>query len=246
MDKITIIGTGLIGTSLGMALKKAQVKAEIVGSDRDRGVANRAQKMGGADSTEPNPLRAVRDARIVVLATPIRAIEEVMKLIGPELEDGCVVTDTGSTKVSVLQWAEENLPSNVSFVGGHPMAGKEESGPDAAQVDLFQGATYCLIPARNTGQDALGTVVNLVEAIGAKPYFIDPVEHDSYVGAVSHLPMILSTVLTRLTSSSPLLAGDRQAGLIRLQGRQPSGVPGPGNEQGHLHDQPGWAYALDR
>ena len=77
----------------------------------------------------------------MVLATPIRAIEEVMKLIGPELEDGCVVTDTGSTKVSVLQWAEENLPSNVSFVGGHPMAGKEESGPDAAQVDLFQGAT---------------------------------------------------------------------------------------------------------
>ncbi len=203
MDKITIIGMGLIGTSLGMALKKAQVKAEIVGSDRDRGVANRAQKMGGSDSTETNPLRAVKDARIVVLATPIRAIEEVMKFIGPELEDGCVVTDTGSTKVSVLQWAEEHLPSNVSFVGGHPMAGKEDSGPEAAQVDLFQGATYCLIPARNTGQDALATVVNLVEAVGAKPYFIDPVEHDSYVGAVSHLPMILSTVLTRLTSSSP-------------------------------------------
>ena len=203
MDKITIIGTGLIGTSLGMALKKAQIKAEIVGSDRDRGVANRAQKMGGADSTESNPIRAVKGAKVVVIATPIMTIEEIMKLIGPELDEGCVVTDTGSTKASVLKWAEEHLPSKVSFVGGHPMAGKEISGPDAAQADLFQGATYCLMPARGTGEDALGSVVNMVEAVGARPYFIDPVEHDSFVGAVSHLPMILSTVLTRLASSSP-------------------------------------------
>ena len=132
MDKITIIGTGLIGTSLGMALKKAQIKAEIVGSDRDRGIANRAQKMGGADSTESNPIRAVKGAKVVVIATPIMTIEEIMKLIGPELDEGCVVTDTGSTKASVLKWAEEHLPSKVSFVGGHPMAGKEISGPDAA------------------------------------------------------------------------------------------------------------------
>ena len=211
-----------------MALKKAQVKAEIVGSDRDRGVANRAQKMGGADSTEPNPLRAVKGAKVVVIATPIRTIEDVMKLIAPELEEGCVVTDTGSTKVSVLQWAEEHLPSSVSFVGGHPMAGKEMSGPDAAQADLFQGATYCLMPARNTGQDALGSVVAMVEAMGAKPYFIDPVEHDSFVGAVSHLPMILSTVLTRLTSGSPSwpeiarLASSGYRDVSRLAAQEPT------------------------
>ena len=228
MDKIAIIGTGLIGTSLGLALKKAQVNAEIVGSDRDRGTGNRAQKMGGIDSTENNPLRAVKDAKVVILATPIRAMEEVMQLIAPELEDDCIVTDTGSTKAAVLKWAEEHLPSKVSFVGGHPMAGKEISGPDAAQADLFQGATYCLMPARNTGEKALSAIVSMVESMGAKPYFIDPVEHDSFVGAVSHLPMILSTVLTRLTSGSPSwpeiarLASTGYRDVSRLASQEPS------------------------
>ena len=228
MDKIAIIGTGLIGTSVGMALKKAQVKAEIVGSDRDRGIANRAQKVGGVDSIESNPLRAVNGAKVVVLATPIRTMEEILKLIATELEDGCVVTDTGSTKATVLKWAEEHLPSKVSFVGGHPMAGKEASGPDAAQADLFQGATYCLMPARNTGEDALSAIVSMVESMGAKPYFIDPVEHDSFVGAVSHLPMVLSTVLTRLTSGSPSwpeiarLASTGYRDVSRLASQEPS------------------------
>jgi prephenate dehydrogenase len=203
MDKITIIGMGLIGSSLGMALKRAQVGAQIVGSDRDRGVATRAQRAGASDSTEANPLSAIRGARLVILATPIGAIEELMKLFGPELEEGCVVTDTGSTKAEVLRWAEQYLPSTVHFVGGHPMAGKEASGPEAAQADLFQGATYCIVPGKHADEQAVGTVVKMAETIGAKPYFIDPVEHDSYVAAVSHLPLVLSTVLMKLTSSSP-------------------------------------------
>lgn len=203
MDKITIIGMGLIGSSLGMALKRAQVGAEIVGSDQDRGVANRAQRAGASDSTETNPLSAIRGARLVILATPIGAIEKLMELFGPELEEGCVVTDTGSTKAEVLRWAEQYLPNTVNFVGGHPMAGKEASGPEAAQADLFQGTTYCIVPGKHADEQAVSTVVKMAETIGAKPYFIDPVEHDSYVAAVSHLPMVLSTVLMKLTSSSP-------------------------------------------
>ena len=228
MDKIAIIGTGLIGTSIGMALKKAQVKAEIVGSDRDRGIANRAQKMGGADSTESNPLRAVRGAKMVVIATPIRTIDEILQLIAPELEEGCIVTDTGSTKASIMKSAAEHLPSKVSFVGGHPMAGKELAGPEGAEADLFQGATYCLMPARGTGESDLGVVVSMVESMGAKPYFIDPVEHDSFVGAVSHLPMVLSTVLVRLTTGSPSwpeiarLASSGYRDVSRLASQEPT------------------------
>jgi prephenate dehydrogenase len=203
VDKITIIGMGLIGSSLGMALKRAKVSAEIVGSDADRGVANRAQRAGASDSTEANPLSAIRGARLVILATPIGAIGELLKLFGPELEEGCVVTDTGSTKAEVLRWAEQYLPNTVNFVGGHPMAGKEASGPEAAQADLFEGATYCIVPGKHADEQAVGTVVKMVETVGAKPYFIDPVEHDSYVAAVSHLPLVLSTVLMKLTSSSP-------------------------------------------
>jgi prephenate dehydrogenase len=203
VDKIAIIGMGLIGSSLGMALKKAKVSAEIMGTDLDRGVANRAQKMGASDSTETNPLRATKGAKLVIIATPVGAIEEIMKLVGPELDEGCVVTDTGSTKAEVLRWADQHLPDTVSFVGGHPMAGKELSGPEAAQADLFQGATYCVVPGKRAGQEAAATVVKMAETIGATPYFIDAAEHDSYVGAVSHLPMVISTVLMKLTSSSP-------------------------------------------
>lgn len=203
MDKITIIGMGLIGTSLGMALKRAQLDLNIVGTDRDRGIASRAQRRGAVDSMEPNLLTAVREARLVIIATPVGAIEDIMKVIGPELDDECVVTDTGTTKVQVLQWAEQHLPSTVNFVGGHPMAGKELSGPDAAQADLFHGANYCVLPAQNVDDHAVKTIVSMVETVGAKPYFVDPVEHDSYVAAVSNLPMILSTVLVNVASGSP-------------------------------------------
>lgn len=194
---------GLIGSSLGMALRKAKIGVHVVGYDRDRGAANRAQRAGASDSTETNPITAVKGARLVVLAIPIGAMPEVMQLIGPELDDGCVVTDTGSTKAAVLRWAEEHLPSSVSFVGGHPMAGKELSGPEAAEVGLFQGATYCVIPGKGAGEDAVKSVVNVVEAVGAKAYFIDAEEHDSYVAAISHLPLVLSAVLVNIASASP-------------------------------------------
>lgn len=203
MDKLTIFGTGLIGSSLGMALKKAKIKAEIVGYDRDRGVANRARKAGACDKVETNPIDAVRGSAMVILSMPMGAMPEVMELLGPELDDGCIVTDTGSSKAAVLRWAEQYLPQSVSFVGGHPMAGKEISGPEGADPDLFLGATYCVIPSKNAGESAVDGVVGLVETVGAKPYFIDALEHDSFVAAASHLPMILSSVLVKLTSGDP-------------------------------------------
>jgi prephenate dehydrogenase len=203
MHKITIVGMGLIGSSLGLALKKAKVEAEIVGTDRDRGVTARAQRAGACDSTENNPLKAIRGSKLVILATPVGAIQELMKLYGPELEDGTIVTDTGSTKTEVLRWAEQYLPSTVDFVGGHPMAGKELSGPEAAEADLFQGATYCVIPGKGADSEAVHAVAQMAETIGAKPYFIGAVEHDSYVAAVSHLPMVLSTVLVKLNAANP-------------------------------------------
>ena len=203
MDRITIVGMGLIGSSLGLALKKAQLGVEIVGTDRDRMVASAARRMGACDSTETNPISAIRGARMIILATPVGAIREMLRLYGPELEPGVIVTDTGSTKTEVLAWAEEFLPDSVSFVGGHPMAGKELSGPDAAEANLFQDATYCIMPGRGADSDSVATVTHMAETVGAKPYFIDAAEHDSYVAAISHLPLVLSTVLVRLNSANP-------------------------------------------
>ena len=202
--RITIIGLGLIGGSIGLALKAAGLPdVEMVGHDRERGSEGLARKMGAIDTAEHNLPRAVEGAGMVIIATPILAIREVMEQIAPDLREGCVVTDTGSTKERVLEWATQLLPPHVSFVGGHPMAGKETPGIDNAEADLFRGRAYCLCPAVDAHEDAVRAVVNLVRLIGAEPMFLDPKEHDQYAGAVSHLPLVVSAALFTLLRTSP-------------------------------------------
>lgn len=204
MATIAILGTGLIGTSLGLAIKQSKLEGiKIVGHDREPTASKTAQKRGAVDTVEWNIIKAVREADMVIVATPVLAIKEVMEQIAPHLPEECVVTDTGSTKAQVLQWADDILPPRANFVGGHPLAGKELSGPDAAQGDLFRGASYCIIPSRKAAPWAVQAVVTLVEAIGAKPFFVDPGEHDSFVAAVSHLPLTLSAALVSSTTKSP-------------------------------------------
>ncbi|MBI2909231.1 MAG: prephenate dehydrogenase/arogenate dehydrogenase family protein [Chloroflexi bacterium] len=204
MQKVTIIGLGLIGGSIGMALKAAKLKdVEIVGHDKEPSASSKARKRGAVDKTEWNLLTSVSDASMVIIATPVLAIKEVMQQIAPKLSEGCTVTDTGSTKVNVLEWAKEYLPPSVSFVGGHPMAGKEESGVEHAEVDLFRDRTYCVIPGKDAASSAVKTVLGMVETLGAKPFFLDPVEHDMFVAGVSHLPLVMSAALVSATAKSP-------------------------------------------
>lgn len=203
MDRITIVGTGVIGTSLGMALKKSGIRAEIAGFDIQRGVAERAKKRGGLDHAVNNLVQALEGAKLVVLATPMTAMRDLLEFMGPVLSEGTVVTDVGGTKAAVLGWAEELLPRHLSFVGGHPLVAPEQSAPEAASETLFKGALYPLCPARNAHRDATRTVFDMVEAVGAKPYFMDPVEHDSYAAAVDHLPAVLSVSLMTSAGSSP-------------------------------------------
>ena len=202
--RITIIGLGLIGGSLGLALKAARLAdVEVVGHDRERGTEGKARKIGAIDTAEHNLPRAVEGAGMVIIATPILAVREVLEQIAPDLREGCVVTDTASTKERVLEWAAQLLPPHVSFVGGHPMAGKETQGIDNAEADLFRGRAYCLCPAVDAHEDAVRALVGLVGLIGAEPLFLDPKEHDQYAGAVSHLPLLVSTALFTLMRASP-------------------------------------------
>ena len=203
MAKIAIIGTGLIGTSLALALKDSQLKdLQVVGTDADRLARSRAEKRKAFDKVENRLLNAIDGSDIVILATPVMTMKEVMELIAGELPPGCVVTDVGSSKKVVLEWANEILPETVDFVGGHPMAGKEESGPDSAEADLFHDKTYCIIPGAKTSAQSVSEITTMVEAIGAVPYFIGVDEHDSFVAAASHLPFLLSTSLVGCTSKS--------------------------------------------
>ena len=207
MERVTIIGLGLIGTSIGLALKQSgTLRAEIVGHDLERSHENKAKKLGAIDKTMHNLIDAVENSRLIILSLPVMAIKETLEIIAPHLAPGSVITDTGSTKAQVIEWAEtilSNGNTSSSFIGGHPMAGKEKTGPDSADPDMFKGATYAVCPAPSASKDSAQAVVTMIEAIGGIPYFIDPVEHDSYVAAVSHLPFILSATLVGTTTGSP-------------------------------------------
>ena len=204
MPRIAIVGTGLMGASLALALKNSPLlNLEVVGTDSSGGARSGAQKTGAFNRIESRLLNAVEGADIVVLATPIVAMKELLEVLSSHLPEGCVVTDVGSSKQSVIAWADQYLPENVHFVGGHPMAGRETPGPENADPDLFKGKTYCVIPSVRASERAAAEITTMVEALEATPYYISAEEHDSFVAAVSHLPFLLSVALVGCTSSSP-------------------------------------------
>jgi len=203
MRRIVIIGLGLIGGSIGLALKQAGLEeTELVGYTRSRETAIKALDRGAVDKMEDNLGFAVDKANMVILATPPIVTREILEQIGPRLPQDCTVTDTASTKVKVMEWAKEYLPKTINFVGGHPMAGKELSGVEAAEANLFQGCTYCLIPGESASPAAVQVVSNVVNTLGANPLFINAWEHDYLVAGVSHLPLILSSALVMATTKS--------------------------------------------
>jgi prephenate dehydrogenase len=204
VERIAIIGTGLIGGSIGLALKGAKLTGlEIVGFDIDRATAGEAKRRGAVDRNAPSLAEAVRGAKMVVIATPPLSVGNVMQEISEHLVEGAVVTDTASTKVEVRRYAQEFLPEHVSFIGGHPMAGKEEQGVKNADAALFQGAAYCVIPSPQATEGAVKSVLGLVSVLGAEPLFIDAEEHDQYAAAISHMPLVVSTALFSLVRNSP-------------------------------------------
>lgn len=210
MQRVAIIGLGLIGGSIGLGLRRwseEQSKGgarvlEVVGFDLDLDQQHYAKKINAVDRAEWELARAVHDADIVVVCTPVRAMRETFSDIAPHLKAGAVVTDTGSTKRMVLTWAEEFLPDTVSFVGGHPMAGKSQS-IEGAEADLFKGATWCVTPSVKAEETAVRNVLGMITALGAEAYFLDPDEHDAYVAGISHLPFVLSASLMNTLGKDP-------------------------------------------
>ena len=202
LTTIAIVGTGLIGTSLALAIKNSDLQVDIVGTDYDSTARSGAQKSGAFKKVEARLSSAIRGADVVVFATPIMAMREMMESAANDFEEGCVVTDVGSSKKVVMQWADEVLPKHVSFVGGHPMAGRELSGPQNADGAMFKGKAYCIVPSLTAERAAVSSVTTMAEAIGAKPFFIGVDEHDSFVAAASHLPFMMSIALMGTASKS--------------------------------------------
>jgi prephenate dehydrogenase len=201
---VSIIGLGLIGGSIGLALRQGkELGWEIVGYSRRKETVIKALSSGAIERGVTNLKDAVKQAEFVLIATPVLTIKEIFSEIAPHLPSGCIVTDTASTKVQVMKWAKEMLPPTVDFIGGHPMAGKETYGIEAAEAELFRGCTYCLTSSKTASPKSIDTVTGMVKKLGAIPFLINAQEHDKLVAGISHLPMLLSAALVSLTTKNP-------------------------------------------
>lgn len=201
--KVAIIGLGLIGGSIGLALRHLGPEApEVTGYARRKETAAKALQCGAVGRAESSLIKSVQNAGLVIVATPIMATRDIFAEIGPHLMPGCVVTDTGSTKEAIIDWAAEFLPDSVDFVGGHPMAGKETPGIDAAEPSLFVGCTYCIVPGRTVSPASVELVTDLAKKLGARPLLLTAAQHDHLVAGVSHLPFAASCALVMATMGS--------------------------------------------
>jgi prephenate dehydrogenase len=227
-SKVTLVGLGLIGGSIGLALKAVTAaNVRLVGYDSNHASASKAKQRGAVDEIDNHLIRAVSDSALVVLAVPIGSIRRVLEEISPHLAESAVVTDTASSKLEVMKWAADILPESVHFIGGHPMAGNEKSGIEAADANLFRDATYCVSPLPSASEGAVQAVLGFVQALGARPWFVDPEEHDRYAAAISHMPMIVANALfTMAHGSKAWLELSRMAGpgfkdMTRLASQDP-------------------------
>jgi prephenate dehydrogenase len=201
--QVSIIGLSLIGASAGLALRRHADRVTVVGHDPDPSIAGAAKKAGAVDRTEWNLISAVSGADRVLLALPLNQVCETLKAVAQELKPGCVIVDTADVKVPANAAAAEFLPKGVHFVGGHPILIPANLDLDKATADLFVNKLFCLTPDTITEDAAVHLAADLVEAMGAQPFFLDPVEHDGMTAAVAQLPQLLAGALMDIAGRSP-------------------------------------------
>ena len=196
--RVAIIGLDAIGASIGLALRQAKAAQQVTGFDMGKGASDRARKLGAIDAACSRLAEAVSGAELIILATTVGAMRELLQQLATIASPGSVVTDVADTKVAVISWAEEYLPVSIGFVGGHPIV--EQDAPSAT---LFQQRVYCLTPTRRTPHFALEKVSALVEALGARVRFLEPPEHDGMVAGISQLPLLASVALLQTVLGNP-------------------------------------------
>lgn len=217
--RVAIIGVGLIGGSLACALRAQGAAEHVVGCGRDRGNLERAVELGVIDAWTHDPAEAVRGADLVVVAVTLGATADILARIAPALAPQAIITDVGSAKRCVLEAARAQLPPThyARFVAGHPIAGAEQSGVEAAKADLYVRHRVILTPVANTDREALATVRRVWECVGADVLDMDADLHDEVLAATSHLPHLLAYALVDclLGLDSPVDVFDFAAGGFR-------------------------------
>lgn len=218
-NRLSILGVGLLGGSIGLAVRSVSSSCKIIGYGHQKSTLQKALRMGAIDEGHTGLAEAVRGSDWVILCTPVGLFEEVLGSLGPLLQQNTIVTDVGSTKRSVAQTAERLLPPNVHFVGSHPMAGSEKRGIEFAHANLFRDALCITTPTPRTNPQAAAAVEQFWESIGMRTTRLSPDEHDRLLADVSHLPHAVAAALIQMQNEQALsLAGKGFLDATRIAG----------------------------
>ncbi len=199
-NQVTIIGFGLIGSSLARVVRRDSLATRIICGDMSDAVCAKVMELGIADEATTDLAKSVIGSDLVVLAIPVGACGTVAQMIAPHLQKGCVITDVGSVKQSVIASVKPHLPDGVDFVPAHPIAGTEHSGPEAGFPELFQGRWAILTPLPETPLNAIEKVTKLWEAAGSNIEFMEPRRHDLVLAITSHLPHLIAYTIVGTAS----------------------------------------------
>ncbi len=217
--QLTILGVGLLGGSIGLALRSLRPQCRIVGYGHRQSTLDRALEVGAIDAGAADPKAAVAGSDLVILCTPVGLFESILTTIAPAIETGCAVTDVGSTKRAIVRLAESILPDSTEFAASHPMAGSEKRGVEFARADLFRNALCILTPSAKTKPTALQRMDEFWRLLGMRTIRLDPDEHDRRLSDVSHLPHVLAAALVAMQEDPSLdLCGQGFLDTTRIAG----------------------------
>lgn len=209
-NTVAIIGVGLIGGSIGMALRRRKLVSKVVGIGRRASSLAKAKQVGAVDETTTDLARGVHEAELIIVATPVELVSEIVAQAAAACPACALITDAGSTKAEIVAHGTKLCSrrslrdKGVAFVGSHPLAGSERAGPEAANADLFAGRTVVVTPVKQTLPHAVGEVRAFWELLGSQVHEMSPKAHDAAVGATSHVPHILASALAAATPEEAL------------------------------------------
>jgi prephenate dehydrogenase len=202
VNRVVIAGVGLIGGSVGLALKRASFHGSIVGLGRRWSSLKNAIDVGAVDSATLDFAEALSDADLLLISTPVDVIPAIAKEAIKHARSGCIITDVGSAKRRLIAEIEKVMPEDMHFVGAHPMAGSHRAGVAAADASLFDGSVCIITPSKSASSEAVDVVSELWRTVGARVELMSPQEHDFLIAAASHLPHALACALTQVVAGT--------------------------------------------
>ncbi len=207
LKNVAIVGVGVIGGSIGLALRERKLAETVVGIGRRQGSLRIARRAGAVTNTTIDITKGVAEAELVILCSPVGLIVEHARIAAQHAPEGTLITDTGSTKRTIVEALDTGLPRGCRFLGGHPLAGSEKSGPSYAQADLFEGRTAIITPTLNTHAHDYDLMEALWQALGAVAVKMPAEEHDRTLAMISHLPHLAASMLVAAVPETYLRLG---------------------------------------